>query len=223
LAVHGQQGDFPEWEAYLKFVNLLKEMTPYFPMGYEGTLDYRQLFRQGRVAMYMEGNWAVADFKASPPPFEFSWLHYPIITKDIWPAAPEKIVRIQGAWGAMQYHIPGYLAETDLDKISVIMDWLRFSSKPDNVGAICRETGLVPLTKGARGLDELEPFYEPYDRAVPYQSWGTLSASAMSAEYTLLQAYLPSDMTDSAFQAMAQETWDKEIAKVLESNPDWKI
>ena len=223
LAVHGQMGDFPDWDAYLKFAHLLKEMTPYFPIGYEGQLDYRQLFRQGKVAMYMEGNWAVSQFKASPPPFEFSWLAFPIITKDIWPDAPEKIVRIQGAWGAMQYHVPGYLAEKDPDKIPVIMDWLMFSSKPENVGKCCKETGLVPLTKGAEGLPELAPFYKPYDRAVPYQSWQTLSTSGLNAEYGLWQAYLPSDMSDNEFLQLAKKTWDEEVRKVLEANPDWKI
>ncbi len=223
LAVHGQKGDFPDWDAYLKFAHLFKEMTPYFPVGYEGVVDYRQLFRQGKVVMYMEGNWAVSQFKASPPPFEFGWLAFPIITKDIWPAAPEKIVRIQGAWGAMQYHVPGYLAQKEPDKIPVIMDWLMFSSVPEHVGMVCKETGLVPLTKGAEGLPELAPFYEPYDRAVPYQSWQTLSTSGLQAEYKLWQAYLPSDMSDSEFLDMAKKAWDEEVRKVLEANPDWKV
>ena len=223
LAVHGQKGDFPDWDAYLEFAHLFKEMTPYFPVGYEGVVDYRQLFRQGKVVMYMEGNWAVSQFKASPPPFEFGWLAFPIITKDIWPAAPEKIVRIQGAWGAMQYHVPGYLAQKEPDKIPVIMDWLMFSSVPEHVGMVCKETGLVPLTKGAEGLPELAPFYEPYDRAVPYQSWQTLSTSGLQAEYKLWQAYLPSDMSDSEFLDMAKKAWNEEVNKVLEANPDWKV
>ena len=80
----------------------------------------------------------------------------------------------------MQYHVPGYLAEKDADKIPAIMDWLMYSSKPENVTSICLETGLVPLTKGAKGMPELAPFYEPYDRAVPYQSWQTISTTVCS-------------------------------------------
>ena len=45
----------------------------------------------------------------------------------------------------------------------------------------------------------------------------------MNAEYGLWQAYLPSETSDSDFLAMAQKAWDEEVAKVLESNPDWKI
>lgn len=223
LAIHYQKGDFPDWDAYLKFAKLFKNMVPFLPQGYEGQLDYRQLFRQGKVAMYMEGNWAVSEFKSSPPPFEYSWLSFPIITKDVWDRAPEKIVRIQGAWGAMQYHVPGYLAQKDPDKIPVIMDWLMFSSKPENVTKILMETSMVPLTKEAKGMPELAPFYQPYDRAVPYQSWQTLSSDGLQAEYKLWQQYLPSQMTDDQFLDAARKALDAEVKKVLEANPDWKI
>lgn len=70
VAVHFQKGDFMDWDAYLEYAHLFKEMVAYWPTGYEGKLDYRQLFRQGKVAMYMEGNWAVSQFKSSPLPFE---------------------------------------------------------------------------------------------------------------------------------------------------------
>ncbi len=223
LAQHGQKGDFPDWDSYLQLAHMLKEMVPFFPIGYEGKVDYRTLFRQGKVAMYMEGNWEISNFTSSPPPFEISWLAFPVITTDNWAKAPNKVVRIQGAWGAMQYHVPGYLAQKTPDKIKPIMDWLMFSSQPDNVTAICAETSLVPLTKGATARPELAPFSQPYDRAVPYQSWATLSSSAMNTEYKNWQAYLPAEMSDSAFLDMAKKSWDDEVKKILESNPDWKI
>jgi len=223
LAQHAQKGDFPDWDSYLQLAHMLKSMVPFFPIGYEGKVDYRQLFRQGKVAMYMEGNWAISDFTSSPPPFEISWLSFPVITTDNWPKAQNKVVRIQGAWGAMQYHAPGYLSQKSPDKIPHIMDWLMFSSQPDNVTAVCAETSLVPLTKGAKARPELAPFSQPYDRAVPYQSWATLSSSAMNAEYKNWQAYLPSEMSDSAFLDLAKKSWDDEVKKILESNPDWKI
>lgn len=223
LATHYQKGDFMDWDAYLEFAHLFKEMVAYWPTGYEGKVDYRQLFRQGKIGMYMEGNWAVSQFKSSPVPFEISWLPFPIITKDIWDKSPEKTVRIQGAWGAMQYHVPGYIATKDPDKVNAIMDWLMFSSKPENVTTVLKETGMVPLTKGAEGMPELAPFNQPYDRAVPYQSWQTLSADALTAEYKLWQQYLPSSMNDTQFLDAAKKALDGEVKKVLESNPDWKV
>jgi ABC-type glycerol-3-phosphate transport system substrate-binding protein len=223
LATHAQKGDAMDWDAYLELAHLLKTWVPYFPVGFEGQLDYRQLFRQGKVAMYMEGNWATSQFAQSPLPFKFDWMHFPILTKDIWAKAPEKIVRIQGAWGAMQYHMPGYLAQKAPDKLKAAMDWLMYSSKPENVTAILQETGMVPLTNGAKGIPELEPFTRPYDRAVPYQSWQSLSTSGLEAEYKLWQGYLPNDMSDAEFIKQAKAAWDGEVKKVLEANPDWKI
>ena len=223
LAVHYQKGDYPDWDAFKEMGILMKQMVPYFPVGFEGVVDYRTLFRQGKVAMYMEGNWAVSEFKASPPGFDFGWLAFPVITKDIWPKSPEKICRIQGAWGAMQYHVPGYLAKTDPDKVPAIMDWLMFSSKPENVTKVVLETSLVPLTKGATGMPELEPFTRPYDRAVPYQSWQTLSTGGLEAEYKVWQAYLPTKMTEDELLTTAKAALDAEVKKVLEANPDWKI
>jgi hypothetical protein len=115
------------------------------------------------------------------------------------------------------------MAQKEPDKIPVIMDWLMFSSKPENVTKILKETGMVPLTKGAEGMPELAPFNQPYDRAVPYQSWQTLSSDGLQAEYKLWQQYLPSDMNDQQFLDAAKKAWDAEVKKVLEANPDWKV
>jgi ABC-type glycerol-3-phosphate transport system substrate-binding protein len=224
VAVHFQKGDFMDWDAYLRMAQLMKEMVPYLPVGYEGQVNYRDLFRQDKVGMYMEGNWAISDFTKSPPPFEIGWIHFPIVTKDLWPKSQEKIIRIQGAWGAMQYHIPGYMAQKEPDKIPLIMDWLMYSSKPENVTAVCNETSLVPLTKGATPRPELAPFGQPYDRATPYQSWCTLQCSyGMEAEYKLWQAYLPSNMSDAQFLTEAKKSLGEVVRKVLEQNPDWKV
>lgn len=223
LAKHYQIGDWPDWEAFKFMGQMMKSMAPFFPKGYEGEIDYRQLFRRGECAMYMEGNWQVAAFKASPPGFDFGWLAFPVVTKDMWPKSQEKILRIQGAWGAMQYHVPGYLAKKDPDKVTSIMDWLMFVSKPENVTRCLMETSLVPLTKGAKGIPELEPFTRPYDRAVPYQSWNSLSGAALTAEYGVWQKYVPTAMTDDELIVTAKAALAEEVNKVLESNPEWKI
>ena len=81
---------------------------------------------------------------------------------------------------------------------------------------------MVPLTKEAKGMPELAPFYEPYDRAVPYQSWQTISSDGLQQEYKLWQKYLPSQMTDDQFLDEARKALDGVVARVLEANPDWK-
>jgi len=223
IASHAQKGDFPDWDAYLKFAHLLKELEPFLPPGYAGNLDIEQLFRQGKVAMFMNGNWATGAYAADPLPFEYDWLAFPVITKDIWPDAPEKVVRIQGAWGVLQYHVSGFLAEKEPDKVPVCMDWLMFSSAPENVSALCSETGTLPLVHDATTTPEMEPFLQPYDRAAPYESWWTLSEGGSQAEAKLFQTYLPGTMSDGEFLDLAKKLFDEELDKVLEQNPDWKI
>ncbi|MHB1357888.1 MAG: hypothetical protein ACYCZF_18110, partial [Anaerolineae bacterium] len=101
--------------------------------------------------------------------------------------------------------------------------WLMFVSQPANVTRVLMETSLVPLTKGAKGIPELEPFTRPYDRAVPYQSWNSLSGGALTAEYGVWQKYVPTAMTDDELIVTAKATLAEEVKKVLESNPEWKI
>jgi ABC-type glycerol-3-phosphate transport system substrate-binding protein len=223
LCRHSQLGEFPFWDEWIVLGHLFREQGPYLPVGYEGYVDYRQLFRQGKVAMYMEGNWALADYKSDPPPFEFGWLEYPVLTKDIWPAVPETVCRIEGAWGGMQYHMPGYLTETDPDKIGVLMDFLMFVSKPENVSKNLQENSTLPLIYGAEGQEGLEPFFEPYDFDIIWAAWNNLSGSAREVEHQLWQSYVPTDMSDDEFLEKSQEAWETELQKVLETNPEWKI
>ena len=89
----------------------------------------------------------------------------------------------------------------------MIMDWLMYSSKPENVTAICKETSLVPLTKGAKGMPELAPFDAAYDRAAPYQSWCTLDApTAWKRSTSCGRPYLPSKMSDAEFLDVAKKS-----------------
>jgi ABC-type glycerol-3-phosphate transport system substrate-binding protein len=222
LVTHAQKGSFPDWDAYLQMAKMLKEFSQYFPTGFEGNVDYRQLFRQGKVAMYMEGNWATGGFKSSPPPFEIDWMPFPTVTKDNYAGAANKVVRIQGAWGAMQYHVPAFVAQKDPEKLAAIMDWLMFLSKPENVSKVVQESGLLPLVKGGKTTPEMEPFLGQYDRAVPFQSWQTLSTAAMNTEYKQWQGWLTTSMSDAEFLEIAKAGWKAEVDKVIEANPTWK-
>lgn len=224
MVQHYQKGDFPLWEEFTKLAEIFKMQEPYLPLGYQGNVDYRLMFRQGKIGTYMEGNWMVMSFIEDPPPFEYDWMFYPRITKDIWPKAPDnKTVRLQGPWGGLQFHVPGYLTKTDPERIPVIMDFLMFITQPKYVEAFCAERGNVPMVEGAEAIPEIALFRAPYDRAVPYQSWNSLSASAFEQERALLAEYVGGAMTNDALVAKGKEIWEEEVRKLLESNPDWKI
>jgi ABC-type glycerol-3-phosphate transport system substrate-binding protein len=223
MVQHTQRGEWPLWDYFVGMAHFFKDQAPFLPKGYQAELDYRQLFRQGKVAMYMEGNWTVGSFKNDPPPFEFDWLFYPIITKDLWPESTEKTVRLQGPWGGMQYHLPGYLPQTDPARIPVIMDFLMFVTQAEYVSASCAERGVIPMVEGSTTIPEMEPFLAPYDRAVAYQSWAMLAPTAYERERGLLTEYMSTEMSDDQLVAQGQEIWDDEVRKALETNPDWKI
>lgn len=223
MVEHTQQGDWPLWDHFVGMAHFFKEQAPFLPNGYQGEVDYRTLFRQNKLGMYMEGNWTIASLKNDPPPFEIDWLFYPVITKDLWPDAPEKKVRLQGPWGGLQFHIPGYLAETAPEKIPHIIDFLMFVSQAEYVSASCAERGTIPMVEGSTTIPEMEPFLAEFDRAVSYQSWAMLSESAYERERALLAEYMPGQMSDDELLVKAQEIWDDEVRKSLENNPDWAI
>jgi len=223
LVEHTQRGEWPLWEAELGIMKFVRRQAPFLPLGYEAEVDYRTMFRQGKVVMYLEGNWQTVPFIKDPPPFELDWTMYPVITKDLWPNAPEKTVRLQGPWGSMNWFIPGYLPETDPDKIPVIMDLLMFISQPKYVSMVCAEHGTIPLIKGSTTTPEMEPFLRPYDRAVSYQSWAILSGTAYEAQRNLMVEYMSTPMSDDAWISKAKAAWEEEVRKMLELNPDWKI
>jgi len=224
MVQHFQKGDWPLWDHLLRIAQLFREQAPFLPMGYQGEVDYRKLFRQGSVAMYMEGSWQVMQFETDPVPFDYGWVFYPLITKDIWPTAPEKHVRLQGAWGVMQYHVPGYLAETDPERIPVIMDWLMFMTQAKYISGVCGERGNIPMVEGSTTVPQLAPFLLPYDRKVTYDgAWLILAQTAYARQRQLLAEYMPGGMSDDDFLAKGKEIWADEVRKVLEVNPDWKI
>lgn len=221
---YSQLGKFPPWDVYLKQWQLMKELAQFFPPGFEGELDYQQLFRAAEVAMTPTGIWTLPEYKASPVPFEMGWMDFPVITKDIWPNSPEETVRIETAGGGeLQWRVAAYVVEEQPEKAAVIRDFLMFISQPKHVGALCAETGMLPMIQGAQGFPEQAPFMEPFDRLSLLAIFDILGSSARQEEKKIGQQYLPTDMSDDELLALAQETWEVEVEKVLELNPDWRI
>jgi ABC-type glycerol-3-phosphate transport system substrate-binding protein len=226
LVKYTQLNKWPEWDIEMGFFKFMKQQAPFLPLGFQGEVDYRKMFRQGLIAMYMEGNWQVVPFKKDPPPFEYDWLFYPVITKDMFPSAPAspgKKVRLQGPWGSMNYFIPGYLPKTAPDKLPWIFDLLQWCSQPKYVSAVCAEQGTLPLIKGSTTIPEMAPFLLPYDRPVTYQSWAILSPTAYEGLRSLLGDYMAGSLTDDQVLTKAKERWALEVNKSLEENPTWKI
>jgi ABC-type glycerol-3-phosphate transport system substrate-binding protein len=224
VVIASQKGILHDWDAWMTTAHLMREMAPYLPLGFEGQVDYRQLFRQGKVAMYMEGCWALAGFREDPPPFEFGWIDFPKVTKEQSEQAPDnKLIRIEGAWGTMQYHIPGYLPAVDSRALDATIDWLRFLCQPDHIAEVLKEITRIPLIKDTAARPEMEPFLRPFDSNIMWVAWNSLSGNARYVEAQIWQAYVPTQMSDAEFLTLCKQSWDDELKKVLETNPDWVV
>jgi raffinose/stachyose/melibiose transport system substrate-binding protein len=222
LVQHTLKGDWPIWDAELQFAKLMKQLVPYMPEGYLGDLDTKQLFRQGKAATYMAGAWFERELVNDPPPFKHAWMQYPIITKENWPDAEGKRVRLDGPWGSITSHLPGYLKDTEPDKIPVIVDFLMFIMQPKYLAAVCDEAGEVPFVKGIKTADWMSPWMQPYDRAVVLQSWFMLAEGAGYTAIDLLGNYFSGKTDDNGYVTAAKAAWETEVKKQLELNPDWK-
>ena len=113
VCIHLQKEDWYDWDADIMATKLLKETVPYLPDGWQGKLDLALLFRQQKCAMYYDGSWSIQNYKNDPPPFELAWMELPILNKERTPRASGKNVAIMGAWGQVNWHIPGYLPQKD--------------------------------------------------------------------------------------------------------------
>ena len=221
LVQHTLKGDFDQWDEFMGCFKLFKEQAPFLPEGYRGEVDYRKMFRQGKVAMYMENNGFGVTYQRDPPPFEIGYLDYPIITTDQWPGSREKVVRIDGPWGNMQYFVTGYLKETEPEKLPVIRDLMMYISQPHIVGAVAAEGGMIPFVEGAPVAPNMEPWMRPYDRAVTWQSWASLSGTAYEAQRNLMAEYMHGDIDDDTLLEKGKKAWEEETQKLLDNNPDW--
>jgi len=221
LVQHTLKGDFDQWDEFLAMFQLFKQQAPYLPEGYRGEVDYRSMFRQGKVAMYMENNGFGVTYQRDPPPFDIGYMDYPIITAEQWPASKEKIVRIDGPWGNMQYFVTGYLKETAPEKLPVIKDLLMYISQPHIAGAVAAEGGMIPFVEGAPVAPNMEPWMRPYDRAVTWQSWGSLSPTALEQQRNLMAEYMYGTIDDNTLLEKGKKAWGEEVQKLLDNNPDW--
>jgi raffinose/stachyose/melibiose transport system substrate-binding protein len=223
VAIHVQKGDWYDWDADLLATKLLKAVVPYLPQGWQGKLDLNQLFRQQKCAMWYDGSWDIQNFVNDPPPFEVAWMELPILDKSVTPRASGKNVAIMGAWGQVNWHIPGYLGTKYPDKVNTIFDLLYYIFTPDNVTTLCDESKMIPAITGSKAPSEMAPFQRSYDRPVPFQGWENLSEDAYRAQLQVWGQYLAADMSDNDYLALAKQTLNDQVRINVEANPSWKV
>lgn len=155
-----QKGLMPETDILKQEFTLYKEWSKYWPKGFAGKYDKNEMFSSGKVAMMFGGSWTISQLKAMKLPFEWGSFNFPTVTKQSAPLSVEKGAKIYGPWGPGQWILPGYLQKDDPDKIPVIMDYLMFLSKPDNIALLDKETESEPNIIGAKAPEGHEVFQE---------------------------------------------------------------
>jgi len=221
---HVQKGDWPPKDIVREAFTLQKQLAAYFPKGYAGKVDYRQLFVQQKVAMYLEGAWAVTTLRAQKPPFKWSWFGFPTITKTTTPLASGSPMRIFGPWGAEQWFIPGYLAQSNPSKVTAIIDFLHYASAPAQIAKISGESSFVPNIKGAPVDPGQRPFIEDKSPLIVIQHYeATLTTRFGNDMLSLVQAYVPGHMSLDQFMDQMQQAYKRGVAEELKLHPEWKV
>ncbi len=135
---------------------LMKEFSQYWPPGFTAKLDLRALFLREKIAMYLMGSWDAAVIEQDPLR-KFDWgmfEAFPAVTKESSPLGQGELCTIFGAWGGLQWHIPGYLPQQVKD---IAADWCMFLSAPQNLERLIIEHGgMVPYVKGVEVPKGLE-------------------------------------------------------------------
>jgi len=229
LVYWSQQGKWPLWDIFVEVAKIFKRKVPYLPDGWRGFPQGnpgdagKKLFRQGQGAMLIDSMLGSQVFKKDPVPFKLEWIPLPKLTKDQWPNSCELDFRLVGAWGELQPHLPGYLRETEPDKVPVIIDFLMFLTQVKYVESICAEISTLPFIFGAKADPWLAPWQTPYDRVIPFQSWGMIGGDGGTVQWDLMSAFMNGDIDENQLVERAKPAWDDLVRKALEANPDWKI
>lgn len=155
-----KSGVLPNEEILRQEFTLLKEWSQYWPKGYMSKYDQAQMFASGKAAMMYGGSWTIATLNAMKLPFEWGAFNFPLVTKESASLATEKGAKILGPWGPGQWVVPGYLEKDDPGKLPVIMDYLMFLSKPENISKLDMETESEPNIIGAKAPEGHEVFQE---------------------------------------------------------------
>lgn len=221
---HTQKGDWPDNSVVQEEYTLLKQISSYFPKGYLGPVDYRQLFLQNKVGMYLEGNWAIPGLQSENLPFKWGWFNFPTITQDVSPLATGQQIRLYGTYGSEQWLIPGYLQQTNPGKIPTIIDFLRFASAPQNFGLITNEGMAVPNIIGTATNPAIAPFVDGNVPFFPVQHYRALLTPQFGSQIqTLIQSYLAGQISLDAFVSQYDTLTKSAVDTEIQQFPQWKV
>jgi raffinose/stachyose/melibiose transport system substrate-binding protein len=112
-------------------------------------------FVNGNIAMMWDGSWADNNLKAANVSFEYGSFPFPMPDKASLPLATNfnSSIAVGGPSAAWQYAISSQRANSTMtnDKLEAVVDWLMFTTTPENNELICNDLGsFLPIIKGSK-------------------------------------------------------------------------
>jgi ABC-type glycerol-3-phosphate transport system substrate-binding protein len=202
---------------------LMKEFSKFWPPGFTGQLDLRQLFLTQKIAMYMTHTQDLTVIERDPRRnFEWGTMDFPIITKADSPLGQNKLVGEFGLWGGLQLSIPSYLPKEAKD---VAVDFCMYISAPKQLERlVLEEGGFVPNVKGVKVPKGLETVRNPKAVNDPLHGVAFFGSVDFEDKYNReANNFLTDKISFDEFISRMQKIFEDTTKIIIRDNPEWGI
>jgi raffinose/stachyose/melibiose transport system substrate-binding protein len=145
----------PRWLHYWPYFK--EHVDKYMPQGTvsAASVSAMNLFVNQQVAMYWDGSWADNGLRNANVSFEYGSFPFPYPDKASMPLATgfDASGAVGGPSAAWQYAVSSQRANNTMtpEKLEAVIDWLMYTTTPENNEAVCNELGsFVPTIKGSK-------------------------------------------------------------------------
>lgn len=142
---------------------LLKEWSQYWEPNAAGqhmppnTLP--QAWVNGKVGMYLAGQYALGLMPGAKVPFKWGVFHFPTVTAATsrFASASQPGYGVWGAWNADSWGIPAATAKRG--HLAMALDFIYWLTAPKNEIPVALENGFTPVARGYRSPDPVQQVY----------------------------------------------------------------
>jgi len=201
---------------------LMKEFSKFWPPGFTGQLDLRQLFLTEKIAMYHAGSWDIPVIRDDPNR-KFAWgtMYYPVITKQDSPLGQNKLIIEFGMWGGLQWYIPSYLPKEIKD---IAADFCMYVSAPQNLERLILEYGGdIPNVKGVKAPEGLETIRNPKGVTDPLHGMVLFTSEFMDRYNREANNFITDKIPFDEFISRMQKLFEDTAKALIRDHPEWGI
>jgi raffinose/stachyose/melibiose transport system substrate-binding protein len=145
----------PRWQHWWPMFK--EHVEKYMPQGVISASSVNTLnaFVNEQVAMYWDGSWADNNLRNANVSFAYASFPFPYPDKASMPLATsfDSSGAVGGPSAAWQYAVSSQRANNTMtqEKVEAVIDWLMFTTTPENNEAVCNDLGsFIPTIKGSK-------------------------------------------------------------------------